>query len=221
MEKLTFEEWISWIFNHEVVKPAWFYGINAPFYELNHDLSVQYVTRLFQEAGEKLSVFSDEQVNQGLYFLIDPGASGIICQAVVNDVELNKVRELIFTINNIYSNIFFKRCTPYLSHLNESGVGALNPVCYMWWDVSAFGSLGRNTNSEESILEACLETMRKILELPHDACRESALHGLGHLVRMNRKKTLCQHLIAEFLRNNYLRQELRDYAKAAQNGTAQ
>jgi hypothetical protein len=65
-----------------------------------------------------------------------------------------------------------------------------------------------------------LEVMRQALALPHDACRESALHGLGHWHRAYPSQTTG--IIDEFLaRNGDVRDELRSYALAARCGCVQ
>jgi hypothetical protein len=56
-----------------------------------------------------------------------------------------------------------------------------------------------------------------MLALPHDACRESALHGLGHWHHAYPDQTA--DIIDEFLaRNEGIRDELRRYAMAARCG---
>ena len=65
-----------------------------------------------------------------------------------------------------------------------------------------------------------LDVMRHTLALPHDACRESALHGLGHWHRASPAETA--DIIDGFLaRNEGIRDELRRYALAARCGCIQ
>ena len=59
--------------------------------------------------------------------------------------------------------------------------------------------------------------MCQALALSHDACRESALHGLGHW--QPHYPARVAHIIADFLaRTPALRPELQAYARRAQRG---
>jgi hypothetical protein len=58
--------------------------------------------------------------------------------------------------------------------------------------------------------------LRRLLAIPHDACRESALHGLGHWAIYYPQ---VAQMIDEFLRNTpHLRPELVTYAERARTG---
>ncbi|HEU5330793.1 MAG TPA: hypothetical protein VFU78_22060, partial [Thermomicrobiales bacterium] len=64
---------------------------------------------------------------------------------------------------------------------------------------------------------ACLDVMRQTLALDNDACRENALHGLGHWLPYY--PAPVEQIIADFLaRTPTLRPELLAYARRAQRG---
>jgi hypothetical protein len=55
----------------------------------------------------------------------------------------------------------------------------LNSICYMWWDVLPV--YGRPDEPEQQAFdETVLNVLERILGLESMACREGALHGLGH-----------------------------------------
>ena len=59
-------------------------------------------------------------------------------------------------------------------------------------------------------------TLRAILAIPHDACRESALHGIGHWVR---HYSQLADIVDQFLSGTPgLRPELVTYAESAKAG---
>lgn len=111
----------------------------------------------------------------------------------------------------------------------------MNLVCYMWWEVTLQGrpkgsyveKMGvspehrgeqmayvRSFDADEyrQIEYTIIGVMKQILELKSDACRESALHGLGHWSRYYGKAV--QNIIDKWLRRHPdLRPELRDYAE--------
>jgi hypothetical protein len=63
-----------------------------------------------------------------------------------------------------------------------------------------------------------IEVMEKTLKLGHDACREGALHGLGHW-KSGSFGMRIEKVIDQFLKQNpKLRPELRQYALNAQRG---
>ena len=120
------------------------------------------------------------------------------------------------SIHNLFERCFFKRCTPHLSHLDELGAGPLNLVCYMWWDIIPLSGQPDNPEHTE-IDEEILGVLESILQLDSVACRESALHGLGHWHLSYPKQV--EGIIDTFLENQSgLRQELQAYAMNARGG---
>jgi hypothetical protein len=89
----------------------------------------------------------------------------------------------------------------------------------MWWDL--LGGSGQADDPTTPLrAQACLEVMRRTLELDADACRESALHGLGHWHAEYPSEV--EAIIAQFLeQQDSLRPALRAYALAAQAGCVQ
>jgi hypothetical protein len=115
-----------------------------------------------------------------------------------------------------FDRMFAPRCTPHLSHLDEPGAGILNVRCYMWWDT--FPSIGLPDDPHLADLhQAAFESLQNILAKDWLACRESALHGLGHWhgVRAAAVHAIIDGLIAG---NPQARPELLTYAHAARTG---
>src|SRR5207248_734994 len=99
---------------------------------------------------------------------------------------------------------------------DTSQVSPLNQICYLWWDsLPLFGEpekLGRR-----EVDAAYLEVMRLTLDLDSDACRESALHGLGHWAYAYPKEV--KTIIDAWLdRHEALDEQLKAYARAARRG---
>ena len=212
---IPFEEWIRRIFDHPVAEPAWHWSADYEHVGLQPRQTVAYTTRLFEHAGVLLAPYTDGQANQGLYFLISPGSSPLWA---LNDVEVPVSEKVccIRAITRVFESCFAARCTPHLSHINESGGGSLNVVCHMWWDI--FVVHGEPTNpAHREIDAACLSVMESTLELPSVACQESALHGLGHWILDYPDR--CRNIVARFLqRHPELRPELLEYAERARVG---
>jgi hypothetical protein len=63
--------------------------------------------------------------------------------------------------------------------MDEPGANPLNLVCYMWWDIIPITGRPDDPKRKE-FDQAILRVMKSTLQLDSTACRESALHGLGH-----------------------------------------
>jgi hypothetical protein len=214
---LTFEAWIEHAFSHEVRKyqNAWYFDAGCDTWNGPAWLSVEYLTRLFEDPAPALAYFSDAQIAQGLHYLIDSGAGGVALALGDAAVPLADRERCVRAIYALFSELFAPKCTPHLSHLDgpnasrSDEAGDLNGVCYMWWDVFATGTL--------DLTAATLQTMERILSLDSIACRESALHGLGHWRAYDERAV--EAIIDAFLkRHPALRPELATYAKAARSG---
>ena len=171
-----------------------------------------------------LRPYSDEQLNQGFWFLLGASSDamrGLTDQAIAWDVRERCIRSFA----TLFRDLFMARCTPRLSHLLRTGdpaafeLGPLNSACYMWWDFDCWCARPGH-DAHRKLDSAFLEVMRQTLDLPHDACRESALHGLGHWHRAYPAQTV--EMIDLFLaKNRGIREELRRYALAARCGCIQ
>jgi hypothetical protein len=198
------------LFDHPVTDPPWDQDADCDSAGLVPQLAVAYATRLFENAGELLAPYPDAQVNSGLWFLIGESTSPLYA---LRDAAIPVDERLccIQAIATVFRQCFEPRCTPHLGHLDESGAGALNTVCYMWWDIFP---VGRWEAAPSEIASSCLSVMEATLRLPSVACQESALHGLGHWSRYYKER--CQRIISAFLLGHAeLRPELREYASKA------
>jgi hypothetical protein len=110
------------------------------------------------------------------------------------------------------------RCAPLLSHLDEPGLKPLNSACYMWWDLlrSVIDPPVASATESKALRNEVLAVLRHILTASHDACRESALHGLGHCASSDREAV--ELIIDDFLTAPDLRPELKTYAERAKAG---
>jgi len=92
-------------------------------------------------------------------------------------------------------------------------------LCYMWWDAIYFGDTGDPRLAQE-FSAALIEAMGRTLAIPHPACQEGALHGLGHWG--SHAPARAEALINAYLtQNRASRPELVNYALAARSGCIQ
>ena len=229
---VSFKEWVRCVFDHPVEREAWYWAVDSEAFELNPVRLVAHSSRLFAESASALAEFTNEQIDQGFWFLVgSPTELDVLCS---EGVPLPDRLQCIHSISMLFEQCFAVRCTPHLSHLlsrkNDQGVGPLNSSCYMWWDLlwhpialwrdPSFSSqipvaYRLQRANEDEIDEACISAMELILELPSIACQESALHGLGHWGKFRHER--CRGVIASFLqRHPAIHPKLREYALKAQ-----
>ena len=86
----------------------------------------------------------------------------------------------------------------------------------MWWDIFPVAIGAGEWTACDALF---LEVLGALLSIDHDAVRESALHGLGHV---SGRRELAVALIDSFLVTNPgIRPELRRYALSARAGCIQ
>jgi hypothetical protein len=208
---MTFEEWVKGLFGDHVVNADY---DDERYYDVPPPLALEYATRLFESSGSLLRPLADANIKQGLNRIISDGdnqfdalfdgsASGAAHVRFVNSIE------------HVYRDVFVVRCAEVLGHLDEPG-SPLNAVCYMWWDI--FPTWGKPQRQELRVLDAAvLDLLERLLLIEHDACIESALHGLGHWYLHYGVRV--ESIVGTFLmRGTPLRPELREYALAASQG---
>ena len=201
-------EWISYVFDHEVSDPAWHFTIDAPDLTVTRTRAAELISETFENSGELLQRFSDAQMNQAFWFLVSSGNSDYMFCLSDSSLPLALRRRALRSFVPLFEQVMVPRCTPVLSHLDEPGASPLNSACYMWWDL-----LPLNAAEDD---DEVLSVLGWLLAIPHDACRESALHGLGHMIFRNPNGV---PIIDAFLaRERHLRPELITYAKAARTG---
>jgi hypothetical protein len=216
-DDLAFAHWVEWVFDHPVTEPEWYQGEDADLWINSPVVTIDYITRLFEAAPIHLQRYSDAQANQGLWFLASSiffdGLSSLYGKGVLHSQR----QRCITSICALFEHYFAIRCSPHLSHINEPDANPLNESCYMWWEFiwhmaeAPEGRIGSDMDSE------ILTAMERILRLDHVACKESALHGLGHWQHFCPAETAG--IIDSFLTTNTnLRPELRTYALDARVG---
>jgi hypothetical protein len=216
LRDISFEAWLQFVFDHPVTDPAWHWSSDADSWAGSAFETLQHFKQTFQESGTALVKYSDEQLNQGFWYLVSNSCSNIAYSLVDISVAWADGKDCIESIVNLFRCCFQARCTSHLSHLNESGANALNSICYMWWDVLPIHGQPESPERRETD-ETILQVMEKILALPSDACRESALHGLGEwrTYYPSRGEIIVDAFIWQ---NRKIRDSLRNYAYAARHG---
>ena len=219
MAEISFGDWVNAIFGRPEGPKPWYCDINNQIPDIAPELSVRYLRKLFTESKDLLGQYSNLQLKWGFWYIIDCGLSSELVSLLDKSVPLQEKLETIESIYLLYKECFFERCAGALSHLGESKENPLNVLCYMWWDVAPLPATAGKIDNKE-IDASCLEVMCKALTLDNDACRESALHGLGHAKLYYPVEV--ERMLSDFIAENpKLRKELMQYARSARVGVVQ
>lgn len=208
-----FVKWLKSTFGYAVTDPA---GdeISTRWQRRPSSVLVEYITCAFENSAQVFIPFSDEQLNQAFWALINSGGE---IDALFDDaLPLSARLRCIRSIFTLFEQCFAQRCSSTLPD-GDKKASALNSICGMWWDIfPAWG--GRQGNpTYEKLDEEFLGVMKRTLYLKSDACRGSALHGLGHW-HLNYSNKVAM-IIDEFLESRpKISCELRDYALRAREG---
>lgn len=215
---LSFSEWVAYVFDHTVTSPEWYFEPGRDYWQEEPHAAVEFMTRLFEDPLRYAADYSDAQLNQGFWFLVSNGCSNHMFALMDAGVPWDARRRCIRSMTPLFEKLFAQRCTRHLSHFHEPepGVSPLNLTCYMWWDLAPICGHPDDRSQADFDLE-CLKVMRSTLAIPRDACRESALHGLGHWQTAYPDPVI--ETIDRFLTQTpALREDLRLYAQAARKG---
>lgn len=83
----------------------------------------------------------------------------------------------------------------------------IDGACFMWWDWLQLG----DDDSDHRMLDAMVDALARVLQLPERHCQMSALHGLGHVTHEAKAE-----IIRSFLaRSRDLDDEIVEYAERA------
>ena len=233
---ISFAEWVTYVFDHPASDsgiPKWARSsealIDRPWYlesdsewwnpSRQPEVTVAYLTNLFENAPHVLTPFSDAQIHQGFNFLVNNLYSAHMLVLFNPAVPWSERKHCISSLYTLFERFFAPRCFSHLSHLDISEVSPLNGMCYMWWDMLHYYGNPADPDGAE-VGAACLEVKQMTLDLDSDACRESALHGLSHWqYAYPQHMQAIQTIIDEFLdRHPGLRPELKAYARTARKG---
>lgn len=210
------ERWVAYAFDRPVAQPEWYWDGDDHVDEPDPHAELDCFTRLCETPAPYLASISDAQLNQGFWYLLGSGASALTLAAHDGTIPVARWARCVRAFKPLFAEVFAPRCSPHLGHRDEPGADPLNSACYMWWDLLPLPRLPAGAG-RAALHDACLDTLESILALEHDACRESALHGLGHWAAdaPRRVAAIVDHFLSA---TPGLRPELRDYALAARGG---
>lgn len=218
-ENVTLERWVKYLFDNPTTEPKFYWSADFEYLNPGPVRTAELFAETYERSGELLKPFSDAQINDAFWFSVTNNASDYMFALRDESVPWELRRRAISSFAVLFEQVMAKRCTSTLSHFDEGPSSPLNSSCYMWWDFIPICS-SRTLGGDSRLDGECLAVMERILRIPHVACQESALHGLGHWAYQHKDEVV--EIIDEFLkREARLRDDLVAYAEAAKTGCIQ
>ena len=172
--------------------------------------AVAFMSTLFRQPAKHLECFSRAQVSAGLEYLVRPAGSELPLSLLDAGVPLEEKLICCARVENIFREIFSKYCVPAYVHKSETS-DAMNIVCFLWWEYfPTFFHM--DTRDGRALQEGREGVMRRILKIDSPACRESVIHGFGHL--LEDRPEVAGTVLNQCVTNNALQPELRKYAES-------
>lgn len=208
---MGFEEWLEYVFGltdreRRALNERGEFDL-FPAQEATHRKALlEYLARLFESPVPQLDRFSDDQLACGFWYMLNTGSDYQFAaiHGAENEPELIRV---VRAIPNLCREVFARRCTQSLCHLNE-GSKLDGSVYLMWeWGFCAACRFDHPTVFNRESIAA----LKSILAIEQSICQESALIGLGW--SPCHEEDECAGIIKEWLASNpHARPELRTFA---------
>lgn len=171
---------------------------------IDPDRQLELTAALFEHAGNLRWKYSEEQLEQGLWFVFGPGGEEWFAGLLRDESLALPLRQrFITTIFDLYEQL--------LSQIE------LDTATFMVWDllIDKFFNGDANDCVVPVNLETTMfDTLSRILALPDQECQRAALHGLGHLHHRDTAAAVESYLA----RNRSLPDEIVEYARRVRDG---
>lgn len=213
----SFEEWIEFLFDRPRGETHWSFHGQDLKWKVPEELTATYLAQTFETPKMWMNKFSLQQVADGLAYTWYASMGDYFRLLVTATLPWQLQKRIIAALVPLYQHCFCELCQPGLSHLNECRDNPLNAVCYMFWDACPLCPHPDDRKLREHDDE-CLRVMEQTLRIDHDACRESALHGLGHWASSYPSRV--HSIVEQGLKTvrKRLGKELLNYAEQAKTG---
>ena len=223
---LSFDAWVDYVFNHPVEEDSWYlqrdeHGNPLDWWVPTPLVAADYMVRLFENPRVLVGPYSDEQIDQGLWFIMGRLVWGYCSSALEDVVPVEFQRRWVYSIIPLYRELFAERCSEHFGRRTDGPEPArpLNMSCYMFWDMGNLYDVAASI-WHRHLVDPVFDVLEQTLSLDSLACRESSLHGLGHVHESHPERV--QSVIKRFLKSYpQARPHLRAYAECAAVGAVQ
>lgn len=247
---LPFDDWLAYLFGHPVGPSGFRESDDWWDEAAEPELAVEYLTRLFTAPEIMLDRYPEDQIDRGFWFLVGESGhlSALLGPPASWEARRRGLLAIGDLYGRLFA-VACADHLGHLDRGPEPA-RPLNSICYMWWDLfPTWGGHGgdqhqqappsgrsrrlrrqarrqrdRATSTADDAVctvdDALLTVMERTLRLESEACREGALHGLGHWHRAYPERTSA--IIDGWLDGRpRVSPELLQYAQIARGGCVQ
>ena len=76
LKDITFDEWVAHVFDHDAHQGLqWYFDIDSDYWDGPPDVTITYITKLFENPSPYLQPYANEQLNQGFWYLVSNSGS--------------------------------------------------------------------------------------------------------------------------------------------------
>jgi hypothetical protein len=108
------QAWITYIFDHPVAEPKWYFCDDAPEWQSAPEEISRLIAETFEQGGESLARFSDEELVQGFWFLVDGGPPDHLLTLVNPKIPLATRLRALRSFVPLFEKVMAKRCSSAL-----------------------------------------------------------------------------------------------------------
>jgi hypothetical protein len=166
MSNQPLQVWIEHVFAHPFGDPPWYFAMDAEEWSEPAKTVVGYIAETFEDSGKLLSYFSDEQLEQGFWYLFGDSMETLLDEEVPLACRLRALRSFVL----LFEQVMTARCSSHLSHLDEKGANPLNCACYMWFDV-VLDRFNPELLARAQLEKDLIDVLGAILAMPHARVR--------------------------------------------------
>ena len=99
---MHYDAWIQYVFDHPVHDPAWHWADDAPYHDVGIPEVAELLTKTFRQSAHDLLIYSDDQVAQGLEFLVDNSCSSYMVDVRYSSLPLRVKSSLLDAMLNSF-----------------------------------------------------------------------------------------------------------------------
>lgn len=178
---MQYDEWFQNLHGQSVAWEASDFDrlqvLDADIAALPPDEQARFMGTLCERSGQHVKELGPHDMGQLLWYAMGSGASW---WSDIGDVPIETAESAVLAVRDLYEQCFL----PSLTEWRGPGTASekLETACYMLWDMDGGLSSILYHHSPRRLAQACYEVLEFALSLPSEACWESALHGLGHVI---------------------------------------
>lgn len=177
----------------------------------DHEYIIEYMTYIFEGAGDIRRIHSEHQIYQVLKFL-NSQQSDAMFSLTEDVVPWGKRRKCIRSMENLFTKLFCPRYSEETSFEFETSLSPLDTVCLCWFEwMPIHGNPNVPVRDRELIDPEFINLLSKVVNIESEICIASGLAGLD-IWRLYYPNSALKILDSFLLSDISTSQRINDYA---------